>query len=429
MVAEMKKAKIDPKTTQANPRQPANQWGGWFVIVAAGIGLGICLYLFSFHTALLRGEIKDGVLCSTASGLGCHSVAASPYSVVLGLPLASWGAIFYSALLILGIGGVIFRRDCGHAYLRWAFWLAVAGFAIDLFLAHTMIFRLRAVCWLCLATYIINLAVITSLAASVWREPKPKISLIAIFPGTNDARGADRYYRNVIKSLLVGCAVIAAVAGIAGTQFVAQSLTGSDRERLARIKDNLSRQKPKLIEVEKRPFMGSAAAKLTVVEFSDFLCPYCAKASTYLKLSETGKHDKARLVFRHYPLDKSCNRIVSSDIHPGACLLAEGAVCAAEQDRFWEYHDMAFETTGSITQPAVHNIAANIGLDLNAFKSCLESGRGLEVVKEDIEAGIRAGVSATPTLFINGRILRGVPKPWVLNEILLFGEQNLPAPE
>jgi protein-disulfide isomerase len=116
-------------------------------------------------------------------------------------------------------------------------------------------------------------------------------------------------------------------------------------------------------------------------------------------------------------------------MHPGACLLAEGAVCAHEQDKFWEYHDIAFETKGSISGPVVHNIAANIGLDLNAFKRCLDSGRGLRVVKEDLEAGVKAGVTATPTLFINGRILRGVPKPWVLNEILQFGEKNLSVPQ
>ena len=153
--------------------------------------------------------------------------------------------------------------------------------------------------------------------------------------------------------------------------------------------------------------------------------PYCAKAAKYLKLAESGNHDTARFIFRHYPLDASCNRGVSSKIHPGACLLAEGSVCAHEQNRFWQYHDIAFETKGSISQPVVMDIASNIGLDLSAFKSCLDAGRGLRVVKEDIDAAIRAGVNSTPTLFINGRGLRGVPKPWILNEILQYSQKNL----
>jgi protein-disulfide isomerase len=311
--------------------------------------------------------------------------------------------------------------------LRWAFLLAVLGLAFDLYFAHTMIFRVRAACGLCIATYLINIVIIAVLVKKVWREAKPRMSLRAIFPGTGDAQGIDLYYRNIIKGLLIGGILLAAVAGLAGSQFLSKSLTGNDRERLARIKENLSRQQPRFIEVENRPFTGSADAKLTVVEFSDFLCPYCAKASKYLKLSEAGNHDKARLVFRHYPLDKSCNRRLSSNVHPGACLLAEGAVCADEQDRFWQYHDIAFETKGKISRPVVQDIAANIKLDLKAFKSCLDSGRGLKVVKEDIEAGIKAGVKGTPTLFVNGRRLGGVPKPWVLNEILQFGEENLPG--
>jgi protein-disulfide isomerase len=110
-------------------------------------------------------------------------------------------------------------------------------------------------------------------------------------------------------------------------------------------------------------------------------------------------------------------------------MLAEGAVCAQEQDRFWAFHDMAFETRGQISRSVVQNIAAGIELDLDAFNSCLDSGRGLRIVTEDIKAASDAGVTGTPTLFINGRKLRGVPKPWVLNELLKFSEKNLALPE
>jgi len=175
--------------------------------------------------------------------------------------------------------------------------------------------------------------------------------------------------------------------------------------------------------------MGSEDANLTVVEFSDFRCPYCAKASQYLKLAGSGNFDKARFVFRHYPLDTSCNRRLTSNMHPGACMLAEGAACANEQKKFWAYRDIAFETTGKISRSVVLNIASNIGLDLSDFESCLESGRGLQVVNEDIQAAFDAGVKGTPTLFINGRNLGGVPKPWLITEILKFSEQNLSPTE
>jgi uncharacterized membrane protein len=114
-------------------------WRGWFVIAAAVAGLGICLYLYSFHIALLLGEIKGGLLCGADNGLGCNSVSSSPYSSLLGLPLALWGAIFYATLFILGVGSLVLKRDDGDVFLRWAFYLAVLALAIDLYLAQELI--------------------------------------------------------------------------------------------------------------------------------------------------------------------------------------------------------------------------------------------------------------------------------------------------
>ena len=425
----MAKSRKVKEKIEADLKKPGDKRSGWFVIILGTAGLGICLYLYSFHIELLMGEIKSGPLCGADNGLGCHSVASGPYSSLMGLPLASWGAVFYSTLVLLGFGGIIFWRDCGRVFLRWAFFLAVFGLALDLYLAYTMIFRIRAICWLCAATYAINFMIIIVLVKEVWREPGPRMSLRTIFPGTKDAQGIGLYYRNVIKGLLIGGILLAAVVGVAGSQFLSKLLTENDRERLANIKKNLSRQKPTVIEVKNRPVMGADDATVTVVEFSDFLCPFCAKASRYIKLTASGTHDTTRFVFRHYPLDKSCNRKLRSDVHPGACLLAEGAVCAFEQNKFWEYHDIAFETKGSISRSVVMDNASKIGLALGEFKSCLDSGRGLKVVREDIEAASNAGVKSTPTLFINGRKLRGVPKPWMLNEILQYSQKHFAPPK
>jgi uncharacterized membrane protein/protein-disulfide isomerase len=424
----MAKSRKVKKKIVAEQKEPGIKRSGWFVVILGAAGLVICLYLYSFHIELLMGEIKSGPLCGTDNGLGCHSVATGAYSSMFGIPLALWGAIFFSAMALLGVGGVIFWRDSGRVFLRWAFWLAVFGLVFDLYLAYTMIFRIQALCWLCAATYAINFLIIIVLVKEVWREPGPRMSLRAIFPGTKDAEGIDLYYRNVIKGLLIGGILVAAIAGIAGSQFLSKALTEDDRESLSKVKKNLTQQKPKVIEVKNRPDLGSEDAAVTVVEFSDFLCPFCAKASRYIKLAESSAHNTVRFVFRHLPLDKSCNRSVRSNVHPGACLLAEGAVCAHEQDKFWKYHDIAFETEGSISRTVVMDNAATIGLNLGEFKRCLDSGRGLRVVREDIEAALNAGIKSTPTLLINGRQLRGVPKPWVLNEILQYSQKHLPPP-
>lgn len=124
--------KINNQRADAVQDNRSGKWSGWLVIILAAAGVIITFYLYSLHVALIMGDIKSGPLCGTANGLGCHSVASSPYSSLLGLPLAAWGTLFYSTLILLGVGGVIFWRDSGRAFLRWTFWLAVFGLAFDL---------------------------------------------------------------------------------------------------------------------------------------------------------------------------------------------------------------------------------------------------------------------------------------------------------
>jgi len=427
----MVKAKKNIKSQRIDKIQDirGSKWSGWLVIILAAVGMFITLYLFSLHISLIKGDIKSAPLCGTTNGLGCHSVSSSPYSTILGIPLSSWGILFYSTIILLGVGGVIFWRDSGRAFLRWTFWLAVLGLAFDLYLAYVMVFWIGALCTLCVTTYVINFFITIILVKGVWQEPRPRISLRAIFPGTRDAEGINLYYRNVIKGLLIGGILSASLISVGASQYLSNSLTEDDRERDLRIKESLSRQTPMAIDVKNRPVKGSENAAVTVVEFSDFLCPFCSKAAKYLKVAEAGNPNAARFIFRHFPLDESCNPRLSSDLHSGACLLAEGSVCAYEQNKFWEYHDIAFETKNKISRSTILNIASEIGLDLNQFNSCLDSGRGLEIVKEDINAAFKAGIKSTPTLLINGRILRGVPKPLEFNEILQYARKNLPPPK
>ena len=172
MAKSRKKTKITdtpkPAKIEAPPMEPGGKKYGWFIIILAAAGLGICLYLYSMHVALLRGEIKGSPLCGGDGGLGCQTVAAGPYSSLMGLPLASWGAVFYSALVLLGLGVVIFWRDCGRVYFRWVFWLAGLGLVFDLYLGYVMVFRIQSVCWLCISTYAINAVIILMLVRGVW---------------------------------------------------------------------------------------------------------------------------------------------------------------------------------------------------------------------------------------------------------------------
>jgi protein-disulfide isomerase len=144
------------------------------------------------------------------------------------------------------------------------------------------------------------------------------------------------------------------------------------------------------------PTRGGKNAKVVIVEFADFECPYCARAHETVSTVLKAYGEKVRIVFRHYPLS----------FHPKAPRAAEATACADEQGKFWEMHDSLFESQ-EIDEDALVMQARNVGVDEKRFAECLRSGRMASLVKRDLAAGQHAGVSGTPAFFINGLQLSG----------------------
>jgi protein-disulfide isomerase len=143
---------------------------------------------------------------------------------------------------------------------------------------------------------------------------------------------------------------------------------------------------------------GSAAAPVTIVEFSDFECPFCSRANETLRQIEKTYGEKVRIVFRDYPLAS----------HRSAKRAAEAARCADDQGKFWEMHDRLFSKGGGPLQEAdINRYATQASLDLVKFDACLTSGKYKEAWRASQEEGYRAGVTSTPSFFINGRMVIG----------------------
>ena len=149
------------------------------------------------------------------------------------------------------------------------------------------------------------------------------------------------------------------------------------------------------------PFMGSADAPITIVEFSDFQCPFCAKfqSETLNQIKEryvnTGK---VKLVYRDFPLNS---------IHPDAQKAAEAAECADDQGKFWEYHDILFDNQVALKVSNLKSYAQQLGLDTATFNDCLDSGKHKEEVTKDLNDGSVYGISGTPGFLINGQVISG----------------------
>jgi len=139
---------------------------------------------------------------------------------------------------------------------------------------------------------------------------------------------------------------------------------------------------------------GSPLAKVHIVEFSDFECPACGVAYGTLERVKQDFNSDIYLTYRHFPL---------SALHPFAQKAAEASECAAEQGKFWEMHGQLFENQQALAASDLRQYASGLGLDVDQFSSCLDSGKYAPIVASDYSAGIGVGVDSTPSFFINGK--------------------------
>ena len=152
------------------------------------------------------------------------------------------------------------------------------------------------------------------------------------------------------------------------------------------------------VSVEGAPSKGSAKAPVTIVEFSDFHCPFCRRVIPTLAQLESKYGEKIKLVFRDFPIES---------LHPGASKAHEAARCANEQGKFWAYHDKLFAGPAKSSPEIFKGFAKDVGLEVTGFETCFDSGKYQAAVKKDIEEGKRVGVTGTPAFFVNGRLLSG----------------------
>lgn len=146
---------------------------------------------------------------------------------------------------------------------------------------------------------------------------------------------------------------------------------------------------------------GKANAKVTIIEYSDYQCPYCQRHEKTMQEVAKAYPNDVRIVYRHFPL---------SSIHPFAQKAAEASECANIQGKFWEMHDQLFllaESASGLSIDGMKKLAADLKLDTNKFNNCLDKGETASIVNQMYQDAAAAGVSGTPANFVNGQTLEG----------------------
>jgi len=154
---------------------------------------------------------------------------------------------------------------------------------------------------------------------------------------------------------------------------------------------------------------GNANARITIVEFADFACPFCRQVDSTLTKLIAKYEGKVKLAYRDFPV---------GELHPQAQLAAEASRCASEQNKFWEYHDFLFQNSGTLSREDLTKGAEELRLDSKQFDSCLSSGKYKSQIDQDVQDGIRAGVFGTPGFFINGVFLAGAQPAAAFEKII-----------
>jgi protein-disulfide isomerase len=187
---------------------------------------------------------------------------------------------------------------------------------------------------------------------------------------------------------------------------IIQGLTGQKRQAVmgtiieelkAKAGVKVMLEPPRVQVAATGPAKGPANAKVTIVEFSDFECPYCSRGRQAMDQVVKAYGDKVRIVFRDFPLG----------FHEHAQKAAEAGQCAHEQGKFWEMHDWMFDNQKMLAVEDLKGAAKKLGLESERFDKCLTSGKYAQAVADNMKAGQQAGVRGTPAFFVNGKFING----------------------
>ncbi len=189
----------------------------------------------------------------------------------------------------------------------------------------------------------------------------------------------------------------ALIESIKAGKSVPNAVAAAEASRWGHVPTPKLLEDPVSIPVAGAPVIGPAAARITLVEFSDFQCPYCIKAAGNLKIVMKAFPNDVKLIFKEFPLDS----------HSQAAGAAVAAIAAHRQGKFWQMHDALFAHRLDLSRKAILAMAGELGLDVNRFTADMDSPGAKREVARDMSDGEKAGVDATPTIFIDGRRYNG----------------------
>ena len=363
----------------------------FFGIILALIGTAVSIYSINHHLEF-KNHGQTNAACNINSSFSCDAVAASEFSEILEIPLGVFGLSFFLLLLSYLLTAHLspkFRPGCYYFYSV----MTGIGALISVYLFVVSYFKVQSFCPTCIIVYVI--CFLQMALVYIRRKSIP------------NKFGFDSALFSVLIAILP---IFISYYGFSIFQdsFNSKStnLLGGHRQdpqALSKASFEIPINKTAYSGLGEDYRKGSDDAKVTIVVFSDFQCPACKNMDKKLLTIFNDYGNQILIVHKNFPLDMKCNSSLSSPIHPYACDTAVLARCAGQYDKFWEYHDLAYQNQSQTNPISIKSWASSLGLTNSQIEACLKSKGMHEKIKDDIKLGLKVGVNATPTVFINGR--------------------------
>ncbi|MCA9192827.1 MAG: thioredoxin domain-containing protein [Planctomycetales bacterium] len=398
--------------TQREGQHHSNFWLMYCYALTAS-GMVLSAYLLWRMLAQISGVPLSLDLCSAIFGTGCDH-ASSTRSLLLGVPLAGWGLSYFSTLAALLLLGLLYSEDFEFESRVAILVFGLIGLACSIGLVSKMFLDTEPVCPVCWLIHGVNLAIVFC----AWKSTGKSLAEVAgvTITAVKYLMGAEATYPLSAKRrvLYIFCAL--GLGGFVYQWSLVQATIRRGVERIAapqEIVEAFKATQPEEIRLSTYDSrLGSSSAPIQLVIFSDFQCPACQYTAEVLGELTDSHADKVSVVFKHFPLCSQCNPLLKKDLHPLAGLAAQACLAAAQQSKFWAFHDALFaadwELLGEHTElfePQLLELAAQLNLDVNRFELDRRSSPVQDRLSADIEEGLRLKVQGTPTIFMNGRLV------------------------
>ncbi len=375
-----------------------NYWLG--ALLFSSIGL-----LASFYSCYSHYQIYTNLtyssFCALSQAINCDTVAQSPWSIFLGLPMAWWGIISFSSYLILLSISI---RQSPDNLECWTllFLLGCMYSFLSLLLGLVSVTQIHSICIVCLVVYTCHLGT-TYISWLIQR----RLSTSGVMSGIGDS------YRCFTKNNKVTTSFLALMLTVILLKLFLPSywlfsLTTTE----STIAHGLTS--------DGHPWIGAEQPKLTIEEFSDYQCFQCAKMHYFLRKLITEYPDKIRLIHRNFPLDHEVNSVVTPEpFHIGSGKMAMLAIYASSKGKFWEMNDALYDLVRKKNKKIyLPDLAQKTGLKKEALAWAIQSKEVNTLLSRDIWRGMKHGITGTPGFIIKGKLYLGTIPPNVLSQVI-----------